>query len=84
MKLETTTNYRILIPSDGMWLYNAKDRVISDKVYLGVNADESAWTEIDETKKIELEAQWQNEDFSEATEQDYQDALAEMGVNLNE
>ena len=84
MKLETTTNYRILIPSENMWLYNAKDRVISDKVYLGVNADESAWTEIDETKKIELEAQWENGDFSEATEQDYQDALAEMGVDLNE
>lgn len=83
MKLETTTNYRILIPSENMWLYNAKDRVISDKVYLGVNADETLWVEIDEATKNELEEQWQNEDFSEATEQDYQNALAEMGVDLN-
>lgn len=61
MTLETINNIRVLTPSDGMWLFNSKDKVISDKVYLGVNADETAWTEIDETEKARLEALWETE-----------------------
>ena len=83
MKLETINNQRIITPADGMWLLNSKDRVISDKVYLGKNADESAWVEISESEKKQLEAEWESELFEEATEQDYQNALAEMGVDLN-
>ena len=58
MILENTTNYRILTPSEGMWLYNANDQVISDKVYLGVNADESTWVEITDEEKLALESEW--------------------------
>lgn len=84
MQMETTTNYRILIPSENKCLYNAKDRVISDKVYLGVNADETLWVEITEEEKLSLETQWESEDFTQATEQDYQNALMDMGVDLHE
>ena len=83
MKLETINNQRIITPTDGMWLLNSKDRVISDKVFLGKNADESAWVEISESEKQRLEAEWESEILEEATEQDYQNALAEMGVDLN-
>ena len=84
MKLENTTNYRILTPSENKWLYNEKDRVISDRVFLGVNADETLWIEITEEEKLSLETQWESEDFTQATEQDYQNALMDMGVDLNE
>lgn len=83
MKLEIINNQRIITPTDGMWLLNSKDRVISDKVYLGKNADESAWEEISESEKQRLEAEWESEILEEATEQDYKNALAEMGVDLN-
>ena len=46
---------RILIPEEGKWLYNATDNVISDKVYLGINADASAWVEITEKEKQKIE-----------------------------
>lgn len=48
-----TSNYtvRILQPSEGYFLTQSEDvsiefRVITDKVYLGVNASESDWREI--------------------------------------
>ena len=84
MKLETINNQRIITPTNGMWLLNSKDRVISDKIYLGKNADESAWVEISESEKQRLEAEWETEMFEEATVEDYQDALKEFGVKLNE
>ena len=46
---------RILIPEEGKWLYNATDNVISDKVYLGINADASAWVEVTEEEKQKIE-----------------------------
>ena len=61
MTLETINGIRVLTPSNGMWLCNSKDKVISDKVYLGVNADETAWTEIDEAEKSRLEDLWETE-----------------------
>lgn len=84
MKLETINNQRIITPTNGMWLLNSKDRVISDKIYLGKNADESAWVEISESEKQRLEAEWESEMFEEATVEDYQDVLKELGVKLNE
>lgn len=74
MKLETKNNIRILTPSEGMWLCNMKDRVISDKVYLGVNADESLWTEIDDSEKARLEALWESETEPSETDSDYAEA----------
>ena len=81
MKLEVINGQRVLTPESGFHIYNETDKVISDKVYLGINADEKTWTDITKEEKRMLESQW--ESFEEVTEQDYQDALAEMGVNLN-
>ena len=54
-------SYKVVIPSEGMWLYNESEKTISDKVYMPDGADVSVWQEITEAKKQELEAQWQSE-----------------------
>ena len=54
-------SYKVVIPSEGMWLYNESDNIISDKVYMPDGADVSVWQEITDAKKQELEAQWQAE-----------------------
>lgn len=60
---------RILIPNEGNYLYNENAKVISDKVYLGINADESEWIEITEEQKQEYEKQWEEEtDIDNETE----------------
>ena len=51
----------MVTPSEGMWLYNESDSIISDKVYMPDGADVSVWQEITDAKKQELEAQWQAE-----------------------
>ena len=53
---------RILEPKEGNYLFNAKENVISDKVYLGIEADESEWAEITEAEKERLEAEWGDTD----------------------
>lgn len=58
MKVETYEQ-RVLIPEDGKWLYNASAKVISDKVYLGKEADASEWVEITTEEKEELEKEWE-------------------------
>lgn len=73
MKVEIINNIRVLTPDDGMLLCNMTDKVISDKVYLGKNADETAWTEIDEAEKESLEAEWEQEETATA-EDDYAEA----------
>lgn len=85
MIIETINNQRVLTPDTNMWLYNESQRVISDKVYLGVQADESEWTEITDDRKQELEALWYEDITSDdtATVEDYQNALTELGVDLN-
>lgn len=85
MKLEIINNIRVLTPNADMWLCNEVDRVISDKVYLGINADETMWKEIDKTEKARLETLWNEETpTDEATETDYINALEELGVDFNE
>ena len=54
-------SYKMVTPSEGMWLYNESERTISDKVYMPDGSDVSVWKEITEAKKKELEAQWQSE-----------------------
>ena len=54
-------SYKMVTPSEGKWLYNESERTISDKVYMPDGADVSVWQEITESKKQELEAQWQSE-----------------------
>lgn len=75
---------RPVIPPDGMWLYNESQRVISDLVYLGVEADSSEWVEITDERKQELEALWHEDatssDADTVTEEDCQNALLDFGV----
>ena len=83
MKIETANTQRILTPDNGMWLCNKNVQVISDKVYLGINALESDWEEITEEEKLQLEAQWNGEpihDTDKATTSDLYNALEELGV----
>ena len=54
-------SYKVVTPSEGMWLYNEREKTISDKVYMPEFADVSVWKEITEAKKQELEARWQAE-----------------------
>ena len=60
MEIKNKT-YKVVTPSEGMWLYNESDNIISNKVYMPDGADVSEWQEITDAKKQELEAQWQAE-----------------------
>ena len=83
MKIEVINGIRVGTPTESNnYLYNANARVITDEILLGIQADENEWVEITEEEKQALEKQWEEEDFQEATESDYQNALAEMGVEL--
>lgn len=86
MTVENINGQRVLTPDENMWLYNESQRVISDLVYLGVEADASDWSEITDERKQELEALWYEDatsgDADTATVEDYQNALAEFGVVL--
>ena len=54
-------SYKMVTPSEGKWLYNESENIISDKVYMPDGADVSVWKEITDAKKQELEAQWKAE-----------------------
>ena len=56
MKIKTYEQ-RILTPDKNKWLYNEKAQSISNKVYLGINADINEWVEItdEEAKKLQEE-----------------------------
>lgn len=54
MKIEVYEQ-RVLIPDENKYLYNETAQVISDKVYLGINANENEWKEISEEEKQEIE-----------------------------
>ena len=54
-----TYEQRILIPEENKWLYNESAKVISDKVYLGKDADASEWVEITQEEKEALEREWE-------------------------
>ena len=60
MEIKNKT-YKVVTPSEGMWLYNESEKTISDKVYMPDGADGSERQEITDAKKQELEAQWQSE-----------------------
>ena len=70
MKLETINGIRVITPAENMWLCNEEQSVISDKVYLGVNANENDWHDITEAEKANFEALWNAETptETEATE----------------
>ena len=82
MKLETINGIRVITPNNNMWLCNENDKVISDRIYLCINADEATWHEITGSEKTRLEELW-NEPHSkdgEATEADYLNSLEEPGA----
>ena len=60
MEIKNKT-YKVVTPSEGMWLYNESEKTISDKVYMHDGAYARVWQEITDAKKQELEGQWQAE-----------------------
>ena len=54
-------NQRILIADNNKYLYNEKDNIISDKVYLGIDASETDWVEITEEQKQQIDVELNNE-----------------------
>ena len=55
MKIEIINGIRVITPTEGCWLHNEEAQVISDKVFLGINANENDWNEITEDEKRILE-----------------------------
>ena len=55
MEIKNKT-YKVVTPSEGKWLYNERENIISDKVYMPDNADVSCWREISDGEKKEIEA----------------------------
>ena len=72
MEIKNKT-YKVVTPSEGKWLYNESENIISDKVYMPDGADVSAWQEITDAKKQELEAKWQAEIEAEMEVQSVED-----------
>ena len=72
---ETITRIK-LIASDGMMLTNGE--IIGKEVFLGTGDSVDNWHEITEAEAEKLMA----EEDEEATAEDYQTALAEMGVEV--
>lgn len=61
----TIKEIRVLTPDKGKFLCNHDAKSISDKVYLGKNADASEWVEISAEEKETLEKQWEEEALAE-------------------
>lgn len=61
MNIDIINGVRIIVPADNMWLYNQKEQIISDKIFLGVNANENDWIEITEEEKINLKIQMEED-----------------------
>lgn len=85
MDISIVNGIRVITPDEGLWLYKEVDRIISDKVFLGVGDMEAGWTEITEERKNELETLWETESNPEnmATDKDYISALESLGVDFN-
>lgn len=56
-----TMKIKVLYPSENHFLYNAEAKTISDKVFLGKDANESNWQEITLSEKERLEEEWKKE-----------------------
>ena len=56
-----TINIKVLYPSENHFLYNAEAKTISDKVFLGKDANEGDWQEITLSEKERLEEEWRKE-----------------------
>lgn len=83
MKTENINGKRVLVPTDGGWLCNESQRVMSvdNRVFLGIEDNGEQWSEITMERKQELEALWNAEtDPNETSKEDLYNALAELGV----
>ena len=49
-------SFKVVTPKEGMWLYNERDNIISDKLYMPDSADVSCWREISDGEKKEIDA----------------------------
>ena len=59
--IAATMKIKVLYPSENHFLYNAEARTISNKVFLGKDANESDWQEITLSEKERLEEEWEKE-----------------------
>lgn len=86
MKLETINGIRVITPEADMWLCNEEQQVISDKVYLGINANENDWHDITETEKENFEALWNAEipPETEATETSNYEKIIDILTGVDE
>lgn len=83
MDIKVINGERVGVPTvENNYLCNERLQLTATKIYFGKEDDGSEWTEVTEEEKVRLESEWNAEDFTEVTEQDYQNALAEMGVEL--
>lgn len=64
--------FKIITPTEGMWLCNKKAKTFSQKVYMALETNHSQWEEISETEKIKLEAEWETEELVD--DSDYAEA----------
>ena len=76
MRQYTEGNIRILEPDEGLYLTDGQ--TYSTKVYLGKDADPAGWTE------AEWDGVYPDTDDAEATASDYEAALEELGVVLDD
>ena len=67
MKIQTYEQ-RILIPEEGHLLVNHTAKTISDKVFLGINADAAEWVEITAEEAEIIKAQWDEDANTEIVE----------------
>lgn len=56
-----TYEQRVLIADKNKWLFNKRLNIVSDEVYLGINANIKDWVEITEEEKLEIESKQQEE-----------------------
>lgn len=47
---------KVVTPKEVMWLYNERDNIISNKLYMPDSADVSCWRETSEGEKKEIDA----------------------------
>ena len=83
MNIIEKENYKVVTPTENMLICNRSERIISDGLTMPLGAGLALWEEITADEAEILKNQWETESFKEATEEDYQNALTEMGVDLN-
>lgn len=55
MIVEIESRFKRVTPSDGMWLYNETNGIITDGLIMPLSAPESEWVEITDEEKERIE-----------------------------